>query len=261
MCEPRCINSVDRWAVDLLVRGSRPHARPRCLEHSAPHASERNKSSICDGKLRAPLQLLRAKSVAAACTLPRARAVCCLPELTRSTPAQRTLLQQLRLRKGHSARCIGRCIGLRSAGWQLHCRASDDGEQFLNCSCKALSAPRAHTQPYQAYLVWLSTGLDEIVLNFRTGEFFQVPTVGFTTSKYHSTTALCMGYCTTVLRFFAYIQKFREKNSPKFCMQPAGGHHTAKNNGKMVPLSFYHRVFRSPIKFLPDIQGKKRHRY
>eukprot|EP01050_Picozoa_sp_SAG11_P006938 SAG11_NODE_561_length_8524_cov_17.539466_1_plen_172_part_00 len=30
---------------------------------------------------------------------------------------------------------------------------------------------------------------------------------------------------------------------------------------KKVPLSFYHRVFRSPIKFLPDVQGKKKHRY
>eukprot|EP01050_Picozoa_sp_SAG11_P002484 SAG11_NODE_126_length_15729_cov_9.966859_20_plen_165_part_00 len=30
-----------------------------------------------------------------------------------------------------------------------------------------------------------------------------------------------------------------------------------KTNCKMVPLSFYYRVFRSPIKFLPDVQGKK----
>eukprot|EP01050_Picozoa_sp_SAG11_P012385 SAG11_NODE_1372_length_5095_cov_15.640312_4_plen_139_part_00 len=41
----------------------------------------------------------------------------------------------------------------------------------------------------------------------------------------------------------------------EFCMQPTGGHDPLVND--IIPLSFYHRVFRSPIKLLPDVQGKK----
>eukprot|EP01050_Picozoa_sp_SAG11_P051622 SAG11_NODE_29439_length_310_cov_8.341232_1_plen_78_part_01 len=60
---------------------------------------------------------------------------------------------------------------------------------------------------------------------FGRGNFFQVPTVGFTTYEYTYGIALYLGYTIRVLRKIAYIQKFREKKSPKFCMQPAGGHH------------------------------------
>eukprot|EP01050_Picozoa_sp_SAG11_P027017 SAG11_NODE_6682_length_1268_cov_1.667808_1_plen_183_part_00 len=67
-----------------------------------------------------------------------------------------------------------------------------------------------------------------------------------------------MGYTSAVLRKIAYIQKFRENIPPNFLHAAGWGHHSAKTNSKMVPLSFYHRVFRPPIKFLPDVQGKKK---
>jgi hypothetical protein len=54
-------------------------------------------------------------------------------------------------------------------------------------------------------------------------------TVGFKTFEYHYNIGLYLGYVIRVLRKIAYIQKFREINSPVSCMQPAGGHHTAKN--------------------------------
>eukprot|EP01050_Picozoa_sp_SAG11_P056132 SAG11_NODE_34653_length_270_cov_3.280702_1_plen_37_part_01 len=37
------------------------------------------------------------------------------------------------------------------------------------------------------------------MLNFRTGEFFQVPTVGFTTFEYHHNIGLYLGYVIRVL--------------------------------------------------------------
>ena len=67
------------------------------------------------------------------------------------------------------------------------------------------------------------------------GNFFQVPTVGFTTFEYPYNIGLYLGYIVCVLRKIAYIQKFREINSPVSCMQPARGHHCAKTYGKMVP--------------------------
>eukprot|EP01050_Picozoa_sp_SAG11_P006693 SAG11_NODE_529_length_8721_cov_24.489330_6_plen_104_part_00 len=54
-------------------------------------------------------------------------------------------------------------------------------------------------------------------------------TVGFRTSGFRYNIGPYLGYVIRVFRKIAYIQKFREKNSPVSCMQPAGGHHCAKN--------------------------------
>ena len=52
-------------------------------------------------------------------------------------------------------------------------------------------------------------------------------------------------------------KNFEKKTRPFRACSRLGGTTVRKTYGKMVPLSFYHRVFRSPIKFLPDVQGKK----
>eukprot|EP01050_Picozoa_sp_SAG11_P041914 SAG11_NODE_19033_length_475_cov_1.683511_1_plen_74_part_10 len=74
------------------------------------------------------------------------------------------------------------------------------------------------------------------MINFRTGDFFQVPTVGFKTFEYPYNIGLYLGYIACVLRKIAYIQKFREINSPVSCMQPAGGGTTVrKTYDKKLP--------------------------
>ena len=56
-------------------------------------------------------------------------------------------------------------------------------------------------------------------------------------------------------------KNFEKKTRPFRACSRLGGTTLRKIYGKKVPLPFYHRVFRSPIKFLPDVQGKKKHRY
>eukprot|EP01050_Picozoa_sp_SAG11_P018119 SAG11_NODE_2692_length_3090_cov_2.761618_3_plen_81_part_00 len=58
---------------------------------------------------------------------------------------------------------------------------------------------------------------------FGRGNFFQVPTVGFTTFEYTYNIALYLAYIVCVLQFFAYIQKFREKNPQNFECSQLGG--------------------------------------
>ena len=60
---------------------------------------------------------------------------------------------------------------------------------------------------------------------------------------------------------FHSLTQFEKLIRPFRACSRLGGTTLRKTYSKMVPLSFYHRVFRSPIKFLPDVQGKKKHRY
>eukprot|EP01050_Picozoa_sp_SAG11_P010203 SAG11_NODE_1009_length_6204_cov_54.921149_5_plen_168_part_00 len=94
--------------------------------------------------------------------------------------------------------------------------------------------------------------------DFRTGEFFQVPTVGFTTSEYTYGIALYLSYTIRVLRKIAYIQKFRGKIHPIRACSRLGGTTLRKTYSKLVPLSsFYHRVFSLPKHFCQTLRGKK----
>eukprot|EP01050_Picozoa_sp_SAG11_P015206 SAG11_NODE_1947_length_4015_cov_20.610827_5_plen_106_part_00 len=60
--------------------------------------------------------------------------------------------------------------------------------------------------------------------------------------------------------YSGFSRKYKnfEKLIPQnFACSRLGGTTVRKTYDKMVPLSFYHSVFRSPIKFLPDVQGQK----
>eukprot|EP01050_Picozoa_sp_SAG11_P009461 SAG11_NODE_890_length_6689_cov_18.947951_2_plen_119_part_00 len=63
-------------------------------------------------------------------------------------------------------------------------------------------------------------------------------TIGFTTFEYTYNIALYPDYIACVLRFFAYIQKFREKIPQNFARSRLGGTTVRKTYEKWYPYHF-----------------------